>query len=168
VKVFKEKNAMKAKSRKLISIKSIPILALALLIVSGLALAAVHEPVSISGEVDLITFSGTATVTIGGEELEVTVQVIPKQPPVPKDGGLYFPEVEHVFNLADGSTLITTGEELAMPTDENPAIYTLHGNMEIIDGTGVFDGASGELRVNGQMDWSIGQATFDAKGAISR
>ena len=159
---------MKTKTKKSISIMSLPILALALLVVSGLALAAGREPVSISGEVDLTTFSGTATVSVGGEELEGTVAVIPLQNSVPKDGGLYFPEVEHVFNLADGSTLITTGEELAMPTDENPAIYTLHGNMEIIDGTGVFDGASGELRVNGQMDWSIGQATFNANGAISR
>lgn len=166
--MFKEKNSMKAKMKKSISI-STPVVVLALLVILGTALAAGRDPVSMSGEVDLNTFSGTATITIGGEELEVTVQVIPKQPPVPKDGGLYFPEVEHVFTLEDESILlITTGEELAMPTDENSAIYTLHGNMVIIDGTGVFDGASGELRVNGQMDWSIGQATFDANGAISR
>jgi len=162
---------MKARMKKLISIKSIPILALALLIVLGSALAAGRDPVSISGQVTLTEvppFFGTATVTIGGEELAGTVAVIPMAPPVPKDGGLYFPEVKHVFELDDGSTLTTTGEELAMPTDENPAISTLHGNMEITGGTGVFGGASGELRVNGQMDWSVGQATFNANGVISR
>jgi hypothetical protein len=166
--MFKEQNKMKARMKKLISIKSIPILALALLIVLGSALAASRDPVSISGVVDLATFSGTATVTVGGDTFSGDVQVIPIQPPEPKDDGLHFPEVNHVFNFEDGSNLTTTGEELAMPTDENPAVHTLHGNMEIIDGTGVFDGASGELRVNGQMDWSVGQATFNANGAISR
>jgi len=166
---------MKAKMKKLISIKSIPILALALLIVLGSALAAGRDPVSISGQVTLAEeppFFGEATVTIGGEELAGTVAVIPMALPVPKDGGLYFPKVQHVFDFGDGNTLTTTGEELAMPTDENPAVATLHGNMEIIpeSGTGVFEGASGELRVNGQIDLPpiSGQATFKANGAISR
>lgn len=44
----------------------------------------------------------------------------------------------------------------------------LRGHMEIVDETGVFEGASGELRVNGQMDWLIGQATFEAHGVITR
>jgi hypothetical protein len=158
---------MKAKMKKLISIKSIPILALALLVVLGSALAAGRDPVTISGTVDLTTFSGSAAVTIGGGTLSCNVQVTPLQPPVPKDGGLYFPEVQHVFTFEDGSTLTMTGEELAMPTDENPAIHTLHGNMEITSGTGVFEGASGELRVNGQMDWLVEQATFESHGAIS-
>ncbi len=161
---------MKARMKKLISIKSIPILALALLIVLGSALAAGRDPVSISGVVDLATFTGTATVTIGGEELAGTVAVIPMALPVPKDGGLYFPVVQHVFTFEDGSTLTTIGEELAMPTDENPAVATLHGNMEITEGTGIFESASGKLRVNGQIDLPpiSGQATFNANGAISR
>jgi len=142
---------------------------MALLIALGSALAEpAREPVSISGDVNLATFSGTATVTIGGEQLVGSVQVTPLAPPEPKDGGLYFPVVEHVFDFGGGSTLTTIGQELAMPTDENPAVHTLHGNMEITEGTGVFEGASGELRVNGQMDWSVGQATFEAHGAISR
>ena len=159
---------MKTRMKKLISVKSMPVLALSLLVLLGSALAASRDPVSISGTVDLTTFSGTATVTIGGEELSGSVQVIPMVPPEPKDGGLYFPEVQHVFIFDDVSILTTTGEELAMPTDENLAVWTLHGNMEIISGTGVFEGASGELRVNGQMDWSVGQATFQANGVISR
>ena len=129
---------MKTKMKQLISIKSMPLHALALLIVSGLALAASREPISICGVVDLGTFIGTASVTVGGEVVSGTVQVIPLQTPVPKDGGFYFPEVQHAFTFEDGSKLTTTGEELAMPTDENPAIYTLHGNMEIISGKGVF------------------------------
>ena len=159
---------MKTRMKKLISVKSMPVLALALLVLLGTALAAGRDPVSISGTVDLATFSGTTTVTIGGEEISACVAVIPMAEPEPKDGGLYFPVVQHVFTFDDGSILTTTGEELAMPTDENLAVWTLHGNMEIISGTGVFEGASGELRVNGQMDWSVGQATFEANGTISR
>ncbi len=147
------------------SIKTV--IALALLIVPALTLAAVREPVSISGTVDLVTFTGTATVIVAGEELTGSVKVVPLAEPVPKDGGLYFPDVQHVFDFADGSSLTTAGEELAMPTDENAAIWTLHGNMDITDGTGAFEGASGELRVNGQMDWSEGQATFEAHGVVS-
>lgn len=158
---------MKTKMKKLLSIKGILLLALALPVALGAVLAAGLEPISISGEVNLGTFSGTATVTVGDCEVSGAVQVVPLQDPIPKDGGLHFPVVEHRFTLDNGS-LVTTGEEFAMPTDENPAVYTLHGNMEIIEGTGVFEGASGELRVNGQMDWSVGQATFESHGTISR
>jgi hypothetical protein len=162
---------MKTKMKKLISIKSVPLLALGLLIVSGFTLAPPgHEPISICGVVDLETFNGTAIVVVGDEAISGTVEVVPLQDPVPKDGGLYFPEVTHIFIFEDEdlSGMITTGEELAMPTDENPAIFTLHGNMEIMSGTGVFEGASGELRVNGEMNFSFGQATFNAKGTICR
>ena len=158
---------MKARMKKLISIKSIPIFAIALLILLGTVWAVGREPATISGEVDLGTFTGTATVTIGGEELYGSVAVIPMADPEPRpDGGLYFPEVIHEFDFGDKGTLTTTGDEFVTPMGENVA--SLHGNMEITGGTGVFEGASGELRVNGQMDWSVGQATFEARGAISR
>lgn len=160
---------MKVRIKKSTSIRLMSVPTLALLATFGAALAETgRDPVTITGQVDLLTFTGTATVTIGTETLSGTVQVIPMAPPEPKDDGLYFPVVNHVFTFEDGSTLTTTGAELAMPTDENPAIFTLHGNMDIIDGTGVCEDASRELRVNGQMDFSIGQATFESKGAISR
>lgn len=161
---------MKTKMKKLISIKSILILALALLIVLGTALAASSEPMSISGEVNLGTFTGTATVTIGGEELDGSVIVIPAGGMFPRpDGGLDFPEVIHIFDFGNENTLITTGAEFVTPMGENVA--SLHGNMEITDGTGVFKDASGELQVNGDMDFPPspeGEATFKAHGVISR
>jgi hypothetical protein len=160
---------MKVRIKQSTSIRLMPVFAMALLATFGAALAETgRDPVTITGQVDLSTFSGDATATIGTDTLSGTVQVIPMATPEPKDGGLYFPVINHVFTFEGGSTLTTTGAELAMPTDENPAILTLHGNMDIIDGTGVLEGASGELRVNGQMDFSIGQATFESKGAISR
>jgi len=139
-----------------------------LLAALGLTLAAVREPILIEGQVDLTSFTGEAIVTIAGEELHCTVGVDPAGGMHPNPGGGYdFPVVIHQFAMED-STLTTAGPEFSEPTDENPAVHTLHGYMEIVDGSGVFECASGELRVNGQMDWSIGQATFAARGVISR
>ncbi|MGD8501817.1 MAG: hypothetical protein PVJ86_14290 [Phycisphaerales bacterium] len=164
--------------KKLTSSKTM--LALALLVVSGLALAAGREPMTISGQVTLAPqppFSGAATVTIGDETLSGDVMVVPLAAPVPKDGGLYFPVVEHWFTLEEENTLITTGEEFIMPTNEDPTVSTLHGNMTIIQqsadpegpsATGTFEGASGELRVSGKFNSPPGKATFEARGVISR
>ncbi|NIP51747.1 MAG: hypothetical protein GWN61_21315 [candidate division Zixibacteria bacterium] len=162
---------MKVRINKSTSIMVMPVLALALLFVLGVALAAGRDPVTISGEATLgevPPFFGEATINIGNDALSGDVTVIPLQPPYEKDGVTHYPEVMHLFNFGDDNTLTTIGAEFAVPTDENPAVLTLHGNMDITDGTGVFKDASGELRVNGQMDFSIGQVTFESKGTISR
>ena len=122
--------------------------------------------VSIYGVVDLSDFSGDACVAIQGEHLSAEFQVIPLQAPVPKDGGLYFPEVLHeFFNFSDGSALTTTGEELTVPT-ETPGIDDLYGYMVIIGGDGVFKDASGVLLINGQLNWSEFSGFFSAHGVI--
>ena len=160
---------MKTRMKKLISIKSVPLLALVLLIVSGFTLAPPgREPISICGVVELETFSGTAIVVVGGEAVPGTVQVVPLKPPYEKDGVTHYPEIMHAFDFGDGNVLNTVGAEFAVSEDDNPEILTLHGNMEITSGSGIFEGVSGELRVNGQMNLSLGQATFNAKGTISR
>jgi hypothetical protein len=157
---------MKARMKKLMSVQSMAVLVI--LIASGFALPAARGPASIQGQVDLNTFSGTATVTIGGVTFSGSVQVIPTGPIVEsEDGVLHFPEVVHVFDLGDQNTLVTTGKEVADPV--NPfGLYTLNGYMKITSATGIFEGASGELSVHGELDWSVGQATFEARGAISR
>lgn len=157
---------MKARMKKLMSVEGTA--ALAILIASGFALAAAREPASIQGQVDLDMFSGTATVTIGGVTLSGSVQVIPTGPIVEsEDGVLHFTEVMHVFDLGDQNTFVTTGKEVADPV--NPfGLYTLNGYMKITSGTGTFEGASGELSVHGELDWSVEQATLEAHGAISR
>ena len=170
---------MKTKMKKLISIKSVPLFVLALLIVLGTALADGREPVSGSGNVQLVSASdtelvlqGPAKFSVGGEVLEgmVTVTVDLTQTEL-QESVVHYNWVKHEFTFDDGeSTLTTIGEEFAVPTDENPAIQTLHGNMEIMSGTGVFEGASGELRVNGQMNFGAmpPEATFEAQGVICR
>jgi hypothetical protein len=162
---------MKTKMKKLISIKSIPILALALLIVLGSALAESEgDSVTGSGEVTAISetqFQGTATLTIEGEKFEGLVTVTPMAPPEPKDGGLYFPVVEHVFDFGDDNTLTTIGAEFAKPTDQ-PGLSILNGDMNITGGTGYFEDAEGELSVHGQIHLVEGWASFKINGRISR
>ena len=165
---------MKTKMKKLISIGSVSMLTLVLLIVLGSALASGRKPLSVSGEVTAISqtqFQGTATLSIEGEEFEglVTVSVDPEQIEV-RNEVTHYKCVMHVFEFSEEDTLITIGEEFAAPADDNPGILTLHGNMEITEGTGVFEGGSGELRVNGQMNVGVmpPEATFEANGIISR
>jgi hypothetical protein len=118
--------------------------------------------------VELETFSGTAIVVVGGEAVPGTVQVVPLKPPYEKDGVTHYPEIMHAFDFGGGNALNTVGAEFAVSEDDNPEILTLHGNMEITSGSGIFEGVSGELHVNGQMNLSLGQATFNAKGTICR
>ena len=157
--------------KKLISIKSIPILALALLIVLGTALAESEgDSVTGSGQVTAISetqFQGPATLSIEGEKFEGSVMVTPMVPPVPKDGGLYFPVVEHVFDFGDDNTLTTSGAEFAKPTDQ-PGLYILDGYLNITDGTGDFDDASGVMSAHGQIHLGEGWASFKINGRISR
>jgi len=171
VKMFKEKNSMKAKMKKLISIKSIPILALALLVVLDTALAdSEGDSVTGSGSVNATPagiFEGTATISIEGEKFEGSVTVTPMSSPEPKDGGLYFPVIEHVFDFGDDNTFTTYGDEFAKPTDQ-PGLSILDGYMNIDSGTGDFDGASGEMSVHGKIHLFEGWASFKVNGRISR
>jgi len=157
---------MKAKMKKLISIKSIPILALALLIVLGSALAAGRDPVSGSGEatLDLSTgaATGTATLNIRGEEfttlvaVQITGQVI-------SDEGVTHVTSTHTFTFDNGS--ITTTDKGVIDTDG-----TLNEHLTIISGTDDFEGACGELRVHGQIQFQppMAYVSYDIRGAISR
>ena len=168
---------MKTKMKKIISIKSITVLALALLIVLGTALAASRDPVSGSGltfATGPITFAGTATLTVRGEVLDADVEVTLLEPPVEsEDGVLHVNAIEHIFIFTvDGGeepidSFTVTGKEVADPTD-SPGLYILNGYMKIISGTGAYEGATGEMSVHGQIHLIEGWASFEIHGAISR
>ncbi len=162
---------MKARMKKLISIKSIPILALALLVVLGSALAD-SEGDSVTGSGDVQLYSpvygkGSATLSIEGEKFEGLVEVYVLASPEEKPDGLLFPEVKHIFNFGDDNTLTTIGEEFAKYTDQ-PPLCVLEGNMNITEGTGEFDGAYGEMDVHGKIHLGEGWASFKVNGKISR
>jgi hypothetical protein len=167
VKMFKEKNAMKAKMKKLISIKSIPILALALLVVLGTALAdSEGDSVTGSGQVyvNLATGSGqgTSTLSIEGEKFDGTVTVTV----MPQPDGTFW--VIHEFDFGEENTFSTEGSETMMPAN---GMFVLEGNMEITEGTGCFEDAEGEMSVHGKLKMlepPNAVVFFKVNGRISR
>ena len=173
-----KKNSMTARMKKLTSI-SMLVVVLALLVVLGVVLTKgpVREPVTIYGsEVDLTAPGGTfgnATLTIRGDEFVGTVRVTREEvdgiTSVPKGEGEYVLAAKHFFDFGDGNTLTTIGAEYIVPTEEDPLVFTPHGDMEITEATGLFEGLSGELRLNGQIDRNpdVMEATFHANGVVS-
>ena len=164
---------MKARMKKLISI-SMPVVGLALLVVLGVALAdgPARDPVTIYGsEVDLNVSppSGNATLTIRGDTFSGTVLVSGEAPPEPTRDGLYLPAATHFFDFDNDGTLKTIGAEYLVATDEDPLVFTLHGNAEITEATGVFEGISGELRISATINRNpeVMEANFQANGVIS-
>jgi hypothetical protein len=163
---------MKTRMKKLISIKSVPLFALALLIVLGTAIAdSEGDSVTGSGSVTATsegTFVGPVTLSIEGEKFEGLVTVIPaggmSQRP---DGGWDFPGVIHQFIFEEGGGFNTLGDEIAKPTGQ-PGLYILDGYMNVTGGTGAFLGASGEMNVHGQIHLVEGWASFKINGTISR
>ena len=167
---------MKARMKKLILI-SIPVVVLALLVVLGSALAdgPARDPVSIYGsEVNVAAPGGPfgkATLTIRGEEFVGTVLILTGDRE-PRGDGEYAPAAKHVFTFTDENNeeiggLTTVGGEYIVPTDEDPLILNLHGDADITEATGVFEGVSGELRISAQIDLHVFQANFHANGVVS-
>jgi hypothetical protein len=172
VKIFKEKNAMKARMKKLISKKSVPVLVLALSIVLGSALAeTASEHVSGSGATILDPsdglFKGSGNLTIQGENFNASITVSVANLFTSEDGVLQAKGVTHTFDFGDANTFITSGNEIGDPTD-TPGLFTLKGLMRITSGTGVFENSSGQLTIRGEMDMStLPAASFDFEGVIS-
>ncbi len=157
---------MKARMKKLISIKSIPILALALLIVLGTALADGRDPVSGSGTAVLNLGTGTAEgdaiLIIRGEEF-TTLVAVQLTGQVISDEGVTHVTSTHTFTFDNGS--ITTTDKGVIDTDG-----TLNENLTIISGTGDYEGACGELRVHDQIQFQppMAYVSYDIRGVISR
>ena len=165
---------MKTKMKKLISIKIMPVLGLALLIVLGVALAdSAQDPVTIYGsEVDLTAKKGpfgNATLTIRGEEFVGTVLVLTGDTE-PRGDGLYAPAAVHIFDFGKKIGGFTTvGAEYIVPSDDEPGVWIVQGDMDITEASGVFEGVSGELRVIAKVNRNpdVLKANFQAKGVVS-
>ena len=161
---------MKTRMKELISLKSIPMLALALLIVLGPAWAARRYPVRGSGEVDLGTGElpdpppDNVSLTIAGKLYQGRVTVEVGEPVKGPGGILRFYDVKHTFKL-DPGTFYTTGDEIATPTGVE-GVYTLNGYMELTGGKGDFESACGRLRVHGELNLKTEKILFDVHGAI--
>ena len=160
---------MKTRMKKLISIKSIPILALALLVVLGSALAAGRDPVSGSGEVFLgTTLTGPVSLVIGGKEWDGQIEVITLGKVVELESGVthYYGVVHKFKDSSENNTFTTIGDEISAPTGDE-LVYTLGGYMEITEGTGMFERAEGRLSVRGEFNLYTFSVPFKVNGAMS-
>ncbi len=76
----------------------------------------------------------------------------------------------HIFDFGKKIGGFTTvGAEYIVPTDEDPLIWTVQGDAEITEPTGVFAGVSGELRIIAKVNWheDVMEANFQANGVVS-
>ncbi len=163
---------MTARIKKMTSIKSVPVLALALMVVLGVALAEpASDPVSGSGSSSAINeyqFAGTVTLVIQGQEKTADLLVTLLEEPRESDEGVLHVVATHALTFADGS-ITTSDKEIAEPTS-TPGLYTLNANMKVVSGTGVYEGVSGHLAAHGTIDFRplpVPAAEFEIRGSIS-
>jgi N-acetylneuraminic acid mutarotase len=112
-------------------------------------------------------FTGTATLTIHGQEKSADLLVTLLEPPVVDANGVQYVKATHEFTFADGSSFITSDQEIVTPT-ETPGLSTLIAIMDISSGTGMYEGVTGRLMANGTLDatgrtWSV---QFEIAGAV--
>jgi Tol biopolymer transport system component len=112
-------------------------------------------------------FAGTATLTIHGQKKAADLLVTLLKPPVVDADGVQHVAATHKFTFADGSSFVTSDQEVATPT-ETEGLYILTGIMDIASGTGMYEGVTGRLGVNGTIDFATQPpaAQFDIAGAV--
>jgi uncharacterized membrane protein len=130
----------------------------------------IHEDTTGAGATAAINdfqFAGTATLTIAGEEKPADLVVTLLEPPVVDANGVQYVKATHEFTFADGSSFITSDQEIATPT-ETEGLYNLTAIMDITSGTGIYEGVTGRLEANGTIDFAAEPpaAQFEVVGAV--
>ena len=95
-------------------------------------------------------FQGTAALTIHGQEKSADLLVTVLDVQVDPDG-VHHVVATHTFTFADGSSITTSDQETAVPTS-TPGLYTLTADMDVVSGTGIYQGVCGRLAANGTID----------------
>ncbi len=160
---------MKSKITKVSAI----VLSLAVLVVLSTALAEpAGDPVSGSGEAvaSMATgqATGTATLVVRGEELAADVAVTLGESYF-SDEGVLHGESSHTFTFANG-TITTSDKVIGEPVNEF-GLFTLNETLTITEGTGDFEGVSGNLTVHGQMQFRypetwLADVSYNIRGVI--
>ena len=166
---------MKLKMKKPVSIRYIAVLAMALLIVLGSALAEpARDPVSGYGSSEFImappppTSTGTVTFFIRGEELIADLNVTVLTMTFSDEGVLHATALS-TLDFGGGDTFTTTDKIVGEPA--GPGLYTVNEALTIISGTGAYEGATGHLSIHGQMQFvseTEAVVTYEVRGVISR
>ena len=112
-------------------------------------------------------FAGTATLMIHNQAKQADLLVTLLEPPVIDDNGVQNVKATHEFTFSDGSSFITSDQEIATPT-ETEGLYNLTAIMDITSGTGIYEGVTGRLQANGTVDFAAQPpaAQFEVVGAV--
>ncbi len=112
-------------------------------------------------------FAGTATLVIHGQEKPTDLLVTVLEPPLVDANGVQYVKATHAFTFADGSSLITSDQEIATPT-ETEGLYAITAIMDIASGTGLYTGVTGQLTATGTIDFAAQPPTarFEIAGAV--
>jgi hypothetical protein len=162
---------MKSGIKRVTSIRTIPLLVVAVLVVIGTVFAGpAKDPVSGCGETkldfDTGYASGEGTLNIRHTELAVKIKVQLLGPPAEGDDGTLHADVMHVFTFANGE--ITTNDKAVMDPTEGG--FVLNERMAIVEGTGDFAGVSGKLTVHGLVMFTtetMADVSYELHGTIA-
>jgi len=170
---------MRNKTKKLTSIRIMPVLSLVLLVVLGSALAKpARDPVSGYGssELNLVTgqSSGNLTLFVRGEQSDASlaVQLVEMVYSGDNEEGVFHATALSTLDFGGGNTFTTTDKIVGVP--KGGGLYKLNEKLTIISGTGAYEGASGNLSIHGEAqfpapgDPPFAQVSFEIRGAISR
>ena len=113
-------------------------------------------------------FAGNATLFIQGQEKSSDLLVTVLEPPIVDANGVQYVKATHEFTFGDGSTIMTSDYEIATPA-ATPGMYTIAATLDIVSGTGIYDGAIGRLEAIGTIDFAAEPpaAHFDIAGGVS-
>ena len=130
----------------------------------------IHEDTTGEGATTAINdyqFAGIATLTIHGQEESADLLVTVLEPPVVDANGVQYVKATHEFTFADGSTIVTSDQEIATPT-ETEGLYSITAMMDITSGMGIYEGVTGQLQANGTIDFAAQPpaAKFEISGAV--
>lgn len=109
------------------------------------------------------------TFAIRGEEHLVTGMAVMTGPPRETDDGNLIGQSSHLITFEDGSSIQTLDHAVLEPTSQ-PGVFTFNSNMEIVAGTGDFEGITGRMTAHGMLYMipipGVARAEFVARGSI--
>ena len=130
-------------------------------------------PVNI-GPGTVCAFAGSADVSLGDQQfVDVSVITFVLGPPRVGDDGALHAATSHTFDFGDLGSFTTLDKAKLEPTD-TPGVFRIISNLEIVSGTGIFEGASGRFAGRGgeivlpsdAPECAGGQANWEFHGAV--
>lgn len=115
----------------------------------------------------LMQFEGNIELSIRNGEPENVELLANVYSVVENEEGVQHVKCKKILTFEDGSTMNTDDMELAEPSDI-PGVYLLNANLKVVSGTGVYEGASGNLTAHGTIDFTgLPSASFELRGTVS-